>query len=211
MPILCWAFPPSLCWLPTPSSVCSYAAVEPPAPRRRGPGSRLEHGRQLHHQHQLAVVHARDHHELSHPDGRPGDAQLLVSGDGHRGGRGPDPRHQADQLRPPSATFGWTRRAHCSMCCCRPPSSARCCWLRRAYRRTCTHTPRRIRWKAKRRPLRKVPWPRRKLSRSWAPTAADSSTPTAPIPSRTPRRSQPLRNVLDLLDWRRDSRIRWAA
>jgi K+-transporting ATPase ATPase A chain len=24
----------------------------------------------------------------------------------------------------------------CSMCCCRPPSSARCCWSRRAFRRT---------------------------------------------------------------------------
>ncbi len=39
------------------------------------------------------------HHELSHRDGRPGDAQLLVGGGGHRGGRGADPRHQADQLR----------------------------------------------------------------------------------------------------------------
>src|ERR1035438_5172887 len=42
----------------------------------------------------------------------------------------------------------------------------------------------------KRRPLRKGQWPRRKSSRKWAPTAADSSTPTAPIPSRTPRRSR---------------------
>jgi K+-transporting ATPase ATPase A chain len=42
----------------------------------------------------------------------------------------------------------------------------------------------------KRRLLRKGQWPRRKSSRKWAPTAADSSTPTAPIPSRTPRRSR---------------------
>ena len=73
-----------------------------------GTRSGLEHRRQLYHQHQLAVLHARVHHELSHRDGRPGDAQLLVGGGGHRGGRGADSRHQAHHFRPPSATSGWT-------------------------------------------------------------------------------------------------------
>ena len=93
-------------------------AVEPAAPRRRGPRPGLEHRRQLHHQHQLAVLHARNHDELSHPDGRPGDAQLLLGGGRHRRGRGPHPRHQAHHVRPPSATSGSTRRARCSISCC---------------------------------------------------------------------------------------------
>ena len=38
----------------------------------------LQHGGQFHHQHQLAVVHARNHHELPDPDGRAGHAQLLL-------------------------------------------------------------------------------------------------------------------------------------
>jgi len=36
------------------------------------------------------------------------------------------------------------------------------------------------------RPLHRAPSPRRRPSRCWAPTAADSPTPTAPTPSRTP-------------------------
>src|SRR5208283_4392328 len=43
--------------------------------------------------------YARGHHELSHPDGRPRHAQLLVGGGGHRGGRSLDPGHQAHHLR----------------------------------------------------------------------------------------------------------------
>jgi K+-transporting ATPase ATPase A chain len=58
------------------------SALEPAGTGRRGPRSGLEHRRQLYHQHQLAVVYARDHHELSHPDGGPRDAQLLVGGVG---------------------------------------------------------------------------------------------------------------------------------
>ncbi len=41
-------------------------------------------------------------------DGGPGNAQLLVGGGGHRGGRGADPRHQADRPPARSATSGWT-------------------------------------------------------------------------------------------------------
>ena len=70
--------------------------------------SGLEHRRQLHHQHQLAVLYARNHHELSHRDGWPGDSQLLVGGGRHRCGRRVHSRHQANQRRPPSATSGWT-------------------------------------------------------------------------------------------------------
>jgi potassium-transporting ATPase potassium-binding subunit len=94
------------------------AALEPAGTGRSRPRSGLEHRRQLYHQHQLAVLYARDHHELSHPDGRPGDAQLLVGGRRHRGGRGPDPRHQAHH----SGTIGnfWVDTTRtCSTSCFR--------------------------------------------------------------------------------------------
>ena len=45
--------------------------AQPAASRRRCARPRLQHRHLLHHQHQLAGLHARDHHELSHPDARP--------------------------------------------------------------------------------------------------------------------------------------------
>ena len=54
-------------------------------------------------------------------------------------------------------------------------------------------------------------WPRRKPSRCWAPTAADSSTPTAPIPSRIPRRSRTFCRCSPSSSFRRGSPTRWAA
>ena len=80
------------------STVAAFAPVEPARTRQCGAGPGLEHGRQLYHQHQLAVVYARDHDELSHSNGRPRVSQLPLGGDGHRGGCGPHPRHQADQF-----------------------------------------------------------------------------------------------------------------
>ena len=73
---------------------------------RRRPRSGLEHRRQLHHQHQLAVLYARSHHELSHRDGRPRHPQLLVGGRRHRGCRRAHSRHQAHHFCAPSATSG---------------------------------------------------------------------------------------------------------
>ena len=42
---------------------------------------------QLRHQHELAVLRARDHDELSGADGRADGAQFRVGGDRHRAGR----------------------------------------------------------------------------------------------------------------------------
>ena len=80
-------------------ALADIAALEPAGAGRRRARPGLEHRGQLYHQYQLAVVYARDHHELSHRDGRSGDSQLLVGGGGHRGGRGADSRHQADHFR----------------------------------------------------------------------------------------------------------------
>ena len=77
------------------SSGCRSAALESAGAGRRGSGSGMEYRGQFYHQHQLAVVHARDDDELSDRDGGAGDAQFLVGGGGHRGGRGADSRHQA--------------------------------------------------------------------------------------------------------------------
>jgi hypothetical protein len=60
---------------------------------------------------------------------------------------------------PPSATSGSTPRAPCSISCCLHRFSTRWYWSDRAFRRTCTPTPRPIRWSNPRRsrPSRKVP------------------------------------------------------
>ena len=63
--------------------------------RRAGRGRRasgLQHLGQLHHQHQLAVLCAGNHHELSGADGRADGAQFPLRRDRHRAGGGADPR-----------------------------------------------------------------------------------------------------------------------
>ncbi len=86
----------------------ALAALEPAGTGRRRTGPGLEHRRQLHHQHQLAVVYARDHHELSHPDGRPGDAQLLVAPRWASWWPWPSSAASSGPPPAPSATSGWT-------------------------------------------------------------------------------------------------------
>ena len=54
-------------------------------------GSRLQHGGQLHHQHQLAVLQRRSGAELSEPDGRADGAELRVRRDRHGRPGGADP------------------------------------------------------------------------------------------------------------------------
>jgi hypothetical protein len=161
------------------------AGASCPGTRRASPPSArpgLEHRRQLHHQHQLAVLHARDHHELSHPDGRPRYHNFFSRGGRHRRRHRAHPRHQAHH----SATIGnfWVDMTRTLLYVLLPgsPSSTRCCWSARASRRTCTPTPSRTRSRnpARRRPSPRARSPRRKPSRCWAPTAAASSTPTAP-------------------------------
>src|SRR5712664_2145631 len=56
--------------------------VQSPAPGARRAGARVQHGGELHHQHELAGVHARVDHGLPHPDGGACLAQLHLGGGG---------------------------------------------------------------------------------------------------------------------------------
>ena len=86
---------PAACWPSAWSSILftylllrvqQWLPLNPQGLGNVGHGPGLQHGGQLHHQHQLAVLHARNHHELLHPDGRAGHPQFLLGGRGHRGG-----------------------------------------------------------------------------------------------------------------------------
>ncbi len=57
-------------------------------------GPRVQHGRVLHDQHELAGVQRRVDHELLHADGRPGVPQFRVGGDRSRGRDRVHPRHR---------------------------------------------------------------------------------------------------------------------
>jgi K+-transporting ATPase ATPase A chain len=52
--------------------------VEPATSGRRSPGHRLQHCRIVYYQHQLAGLHARDHHELLHANGGIGIAGAVA-------------------------------------------------------------------------------------------------------------------------------------
>ncbi len=60
------------------SNACSNTAAESAASRRSCARSGVEHRHLLHHEHQLAGLRARTDDELSDPDARAGDTQLLV-------------------------------------------------------------------------------------------------------------------------------------
>ncbi len=80
-----------------PEPLCADASAGFPAVQSRGPvggrrGPRLQHGDELRHQHQLAVLRARDDHELPRPDGGTHGAQLRLRRHGHRAGGCADPR-----------------------------------------------------------------------------------------------------------------------
>ena len=55
----------------------------------------LQHGGQLHHQHQLAELRRRKHAELPDANGRPDDAELRVGSHRHRAGHRAHPRLRA--------------------------------------------------------------------------------------------------------------------
>ena len=101
-----------------------------------GARPRLQHGRQLHHQHQLAGVRGRVDDELPDPDGGARLAQLHLGRGRHRRRAGAGARShaaaRARRRRGRSATSGSTSSAGSSTCSCRSASSSRWCWCRRA-------------------------------------------------------------------------------
>jgi len=124
--------------------------LEPPGTRSGWPDLAWKHRRQLHYNpKQLAIGTRRDHHEIS--TRWPALAFTLhLGGDGHRSGRSPHlPRHQADQLGHHRQLWVDTTRSLLLCAAAGLQSSALVpdgCAGRTG--RTCTHTPRRMRWKA---------------------------------------------------------------
>ena len=111
--------------------LAAVAAAESAALRRAEPRPGLQHGGELHHQHQLAELHRRIHHVLPLADGGAGDPQLRVGGGGHRHRGGPGARHcpalgaDAGQLLGgPGAHDLLPAAAHL-------PGVCRVCWCRR--------------------------------------------------------------------------------
>ncbi len=117
-------------------------AAEPAGLARREAEPRLQHRRQLHDEHELAVVRRRDDDELPLADGRAHLPELRLGRRRHGRPRRADPRPRAPLRRRPSATSGSTSRAARSTSSCRSRSSSRSSWSRRASSRTSTPTRR---------------------------------------------------------------------
>ena len=161
------------------------AAVQSGRAVGRGAGPLVQHGDELHHQHQLAELRRRKHAVLPRADARPDAPELPVGGDRHRARGRADPRLRARIGQARSAISGSISPAARSTSCCRSASSMRCSWSGRASRRRSAPMSTRRRSKAPSRPSRSARSPRRSRSRCSAPTAAASSTPTPRIRSRT--------------------------
>ena len=145
-----------------------------------------EHGRQLHHEHELAVLRRRVHDVVPHADGRPGGAELRL-GRGRDGrARGGRARDRAPLVRARSATSGSTSTARSSTSCCRssivvavaPDLAGRAADAPRP--RDGDDAPGRARRRS-----RAARSPRRSRSSSSGRTAAASTTRTRPSRSRT--------------------------
>ena len=98
--------------------------------------SGLQHRGLVYHQHQLAGLHAGNHHELSDPDGRAGVPQLHFGGGRHRAGHRPHSRHCPPREEDDRQLLGGPGPLHAMGAAAVSASSARWCWCRRAYRRT---------------------------------------------------------------------------
>ena len=169
----------------------AVAALERPGlrPPLRRPG--LQHRGQLHHQHQLAGLQRGEHRLQLHPDGGAGGAQLHLRRHRDRHRRRPGPRagpaqRQRDRQllgrrgarHPLPAAAPVPRRGPRPDLAGRPPDAGR------DGRRPTT-----ARRAAEPDPHLRADGAARRRSRSWAPTAGASSTPTRPTPSRARPRS----------------------
>ncbi len=163
------------------------APVPEPGPSEGRAGAHLaEHGGQLHHQHELAVLRRRVHDVVPDPDGRARGAELRLGRGRHGGARGGRPRDLRAARGSELGNF-WvdlyrTLRLH--------PAAARRGPRRdpdrrRASSRPSTATRRRRRSRARSRRSRAARPPRRSRSSSSARTAAASTTRTRPSRSRT--------------------------
>ena len=148
-------------------------------------GSRLQHGGQLRHQHQLAVLWRRDDDEPFQPDGRADGAELRLRRHRHRDGAGADPRLCPFRRADGRQFLGRSHPRHALRAAAARRSSSRSPSSRWACRRRSMRRSPRPRSKARSRRSRSARSPARRRSSSSAPMAAASSTSTPRIRSRT--------------------------
>ena len=145
----------------------------------------VQHGGQLHHQHQLAELRRRRHDVVPHADARPDAPELPVGGDRHRARGRADPRLRPRVDEDDRQLLGRYHPLHALHPDADLRRRSRCSWSGRACRRRSAPMSTRPRWKAPSRPSRSGRSLRRSPSRCSAPMAAASSTPTPRIRSRT--------------------------
>ncbi len=121
-------------------------ALEPAAHAGGGAGVVVQHGGQLHHQHELAGLRRRGDDELPDPDGGAGLAQLHLGGGRHRRRPGAGPRSHPQggrgRTEDPRQLLGRCHPRHGLRAAADLASSSAWCWWRWASSRTWTATPR---------------------------------------------------------------------
>ncbi len=90
------------------SAAAGYSAAQSAKTRRAVAASRVQHRRQLHHEHELAELRRRIHDVVFLADGRAGHPQLFLRRRRHRHRGGARARHRAAHGARPSAISGWT-------------------------------------------------------------------------------------------------------
>ncbi len=143
-------------------SGCRAAAVQSAGPGRGVARPRVQHLGQLRHQHQLAVLRARDDDELPDPDGRADGAQLRLRRHRHRAGDRADPRLRAALGADHRQFLGRSDPLHAVHPAADLDRRRRWSSSGRACRRTSSPIPTRPRWKAPSSSSRRGRWPRRK-------------------------------------------------
>ena len=147
-------------WLPDPlrhPASAGLSAVQPRRPGRRRTGPRVQHGGELHHQHQLAELRRRDHAVVPDPNAGLDAPELPLGRDRHRARCRDDPGLFRAPPPRPSAHSGSTSPGAPSTSCCRSALSTRCSWSGRASRRRSDRMSMRRRWKV---PSRRSRWGR---------------------------------------------------
>ena len=140
----------------------------------RAPESELQHGHQLHHQHQLAELWWREHARLSGADARPHHAEFRLGGHRHRARRRADPRLRARLGQDRRQFLGRYHPLHPLHPAADSRSSPHCFSSGRACRRTLGAYVDATTLEGAKQTIAKARRPRRSPSSSSAPMAAAS-------------------------------------
>ena len=101
----CWRSTCSADWWSMACSGCKLSAAQSAGLPGGLGGLVVQHRHELHHQYQLAGLRRREHHELSHADGRADGAELRVRRHRHGGAAPADPRASPARRSTPSGNF----------------------------------------------------------------------------------------------------------